>query len=245
MELGLKGKKALVEGASSGLGYAIAEALVAEGVRVAIASSNIDRIKKAASEIGASAYFEANLDNPGAGSALVEKVAQDLGGLDILITNTAGPKVAPFLEISTKDWETGFQRVYLSAIDSIRAALPMMKTQKHGRTILLTSCAAKEPIPRLTISNGLRAGLLGLMKSVSNEVAGDGITVNSVLPGFAKTEALSRLKLDEEKLVSQIPAKRIGEPREIAALFVFLASEAASYITGQAIACDGGYLKSF
>lgn len=245
MELGLKGKKALVEGASSGLGYAIAKALVHEGVRVAIASSSLDRIKKAAKEIKAEAFFEANLDMPGAGSSLVEKATHALGGLDILVTNTAGPKAAPFLDISIGDWEAGFRRVYLSAVESIQAALPIMKKQKRGRIFLLTSCAAKEPIANLTVSNGLRAGLLGLMKSISNEVAAIGITVNSVMPGFAKTEALSHLNLDEEKLASQIAARRIGEPHEIANLFVFLASDAASYITGQAIACDGGYLKSF
>jgi 3-oxoacyl-[acyl-carrier protein] reductase len=193
----------------------------------------------------AAAFFEADLDQPGTGAALVEKAAQSLGGLDILITNTAGPKAAPFLDISSSDWEAGFRRVYLSAVESIQAALPLMKKQKSGRIILLTSCAAKEPIPNLTVSNGLRAGLLGLMKSISNEVASEGITVNAVLPGFAKTEALGRLKLAEEELAAQVPAKRIGEPREVAALFVFLASEAASYITGQAIACDGGFLKSF
>ncbi len=245
MELGLKGKKALVEGASSGLGFAVAQALSAEGVRVAIASSNHGRIQKAGSEIGAAACFQADLDEPGAGSALVEKAVAALGGLDILITNTGGPKAAPFLEISSKDWEEGFRRLYLSAVESIQAALPIMKKQKWGRILLLTSCAAKEPIPSLTVSNGLRSGLLGLMKSISSEVASEGITVNSVLPGFAKTERLSHLNLDEEKILSQIPAKRIGEPGEVAALFVFLASGAASYITGQAIACDGGYLRSF
>jgi 3-oxoacyl-[acyl-carrier protein] reductase len=245
MQLGLKGKKALVEGASTGLGYAIAKGLANEGVRVAIASSNLDRIEKAASEIGAAVHFQADLDEPGAGLALVERAASLLGGLDILITNTGGPKVAPFLEISSKDWKEGFQRLYMSATESIQAALPLMKKQKWGRIILLTSCSAKEPIASMAISSSIRSGLLGLMKSVSNEVAFDNITVNSVLPGFIKTERLSHLNLDEEKIVSLIPAKRLGKPGEVADLFVFLASDAASYITGQAIACDGGYLKSF
>jgi len=245
MDLGLKGKKALVEGASSGLGVAIAEAFVKEGVQVAIASSSLERIKKAGSEIGAAAFFEVDLDKPEAGSTLVEKAAASLGGLDILVTNTGGPKVASFQELSSKDWEEGFRHLFMSAVESIQAALPIMKKGNWGRILLLTSCAAKEPISSMLISSSIRAGLLGLMKSVSNEAAPFGITVNSVLPGFIKTERLSHLNLDENTILSRIPTKRMGEPREVAALFAFLVSDAASYITGQAIACDGGYLKSF
>lgn len=245
MELGLKGKKALVEGSSSGLGLAIARALIAEGVSVAVVSRQLSKSEMVAKEIGAAAYLSADLDQKGAGKKLVLNAAQTLGGLDILITNTGGPKAASFLEIESSDWEEGFWRVYMSAVESIQAALPIMKKQKNGRIILLTSCAAKEPIAGLTISNGLRSGLLGLMKSISAEVAANGITVNSILPGFANTERLAELKLNEQSLLAQIPAKRIGEPSEVAALFVFLASSAASYITGQAIACDGGLLKGF
>ncbi len=242
MELGLKGKKALVLGASSGLGYTIAKALGQEGVRLAITSSNEDRIQKASKELQAIPLV-ADFDK--AGNDLVQKAVNSLGGLDILIANTGGPTKGQFLDIDGAEWEKNFHRVFLSAVEAMQAAIPMMKKQKHGRIILLTSCAAKEPIANLTTSNALRAGLLGLMKSVSTEVAKDGITINSVLPGFVRTDALARLKLDEEKLLAQIPAARLGTVEEIANLFLFLASDAASYVTGQAIACDGGYLKSF
>lgn len=242
MELGLKGKKALVMGSSTGLGFAIAKALSQEGVKLVITSSNEERIQKAAAEIQAIPIV-ADFDS--ACNDLAIKAANALGGLDILVTNTGGPTKGQFLDIDVAEWEKNFHRVFLSATKVMQGVIPMMKKQKHGRIILLTSCAAKEPMTNLTTSNGLRAGLLGLMKSVSSEVAKDGITINSVLPGFVQTHALERLKLDEQKLLSQIPAARLGTVEEIANLFVFLASDAASYITGQAIACDGGYLRSY
>lgn len=245
MELGLKGKRALVEGSSSGLGFAIAQLLVEEGAKVAVASSNQERVKKAVKETGATAFFAIDLDQKGGGTALVRSAYEALGGLDILVTNSGGPKAGPFLEIEFADWEAGFRRLYMSAVESIHTVLPIMKMQKYGRILLMTSDAAKEPIPGLTVSNGLRPGLLGLMKSISSEVASSGITVNSVLPGFIKTEHMAKLKLDEKKLTESIPAGRFGDPREVAALCAFLVSDQARYITGQAISCDGGLLRSY
>ncbi len=244
MELGLKGKRALVQGSSSGLGFAIAQTLAEEGAKVAVASSNPERVKKAAKEAGAAAFFAIDLDQKGGGTALVRSACEALGGLDILVTNTGGPKPAPFLELELSDWEAGFQKLYMSAVESISSALLIMKKQKYGRILLITSDAAKEPIPGLTLSNGFRSGLLGLMKSISSEVAPIGITVNSVLPGFIKTKRLKELQLDE-KVVETIPARRFGEPSELAALCAFLVSDQARYITGQAISCDGGYLRSY
>jgi 3-oxoacyl-[acyl-carrier protein] reductase len=124
------------------------------------------------------------------------------------------------------------------------SVLPEMRQRQWGRILLVSSAAAREPMPQLNISNGLRAGLLGLTKSVSNEIAQHGITINCLLPGFTDTERLQELKIPKEKITSQIPAGRIGKPEELAALAAFLASEQAAYITGQAIACDGGYLRS-
>ena len=244
MELHLKGKRALVQGASSGLGRAIAEALVREGAKVAVSSSNPDRIAIAAREMGAAAGIAADLSRPGAGTALIQQVERQLGGLDILVTNTGGPPKGPFEELTPAQWQEGFQSLWLSATDSIRAALPGMRQRKWGRILLVTSAAAREPMAGLNISNGLRAGLLGLTKSISNEVARDGITINALLPGYTDTERLQELNIPTDKITSQIPAGRLGKPEELAALAAFLASEPAAYVTGQAIACDGGYLRS-
>jgi len=132
----------------------------------------------------------------------------------------------------------------LSATESIVAALPGMKERRWGRILLVTSFAAREPMPHLTFSNGLRAGLLGLTKTVSNEIAGFGVTINCLLPGYTDTERLRELKIPADKITAQIPAGRLGRPEEFGALAAFLASEPAAYITGQAVACDGGALRS-
>jgi len=244
MDLGLKGKRALVQGASSGLGRAIAQALVAEGARVAICSRSKENIEAAAKAIGAEAACACDLSQPGAGGKIVKDVTAKLGGLDILIINTGGPAKSPFEQTTAEQWQQGFQSLWLSAVDSIQAALPVMKGQTWGRILLVTSVAAKESMPALTVSNGLRAGLLGLTKSISNEVASFGITINALLPGFTDTERLRELGIPEDKITVQIPARRLGKPEEFAALTTFLASERAAYISGQAIACDGGYMRS-
>ena len=244
MDLKLKGKRALVQGSSSGLGRAIAEALIAEGAQVVISSRNADKITQIAKQIGAHGGIAADLTLPGAGAGLVKMAEKHLGGIDILVTNTGGPPKGPFEEITSVQWQEGFQSLWLSATESIRAALPGMRERKWGRILLVTSAAAREPMPLLNVSNGLRAGLLGLTKAISNEVAIHGVTINALLPGFTDTERLQELKVPKEKITSQIPAGRIGKPEEFGALAAFLASEQAAYITGQGIACDGGYLRS-
>jgi 3-oxoacyl-[acyl-carrier protein] reductase len=244
MDLHLKGKRALVQGSSSGLGRAIAEALIQEGVLVAISSRDADRLNQTAREIGAKAAIVSDLSQPRAAIKLVEEAHRQLGGIDILVTNTGGPPKGPFEELTSAQWQEGFQSLWLSATESIQAVLPGMRQNQWGRILLVTSAAAKEPMPLLNISNGLRAGLLGLTKTVSNEVAQYGITINALLPGFTDTERLQQLKIPSEKITSQVPAGRVGKPSEFAALATFLAGEQAGYITGQAIACDGGYLRS-
>jgi 3-oxoacyl-[acyl-carrier protein] reductase len=243
VDLGLKGKRVLVQGASSGLGFAIANAFALEGTIVAISSRDEARIQLAASKIPGAIPFACDLTQIGSGTKLVSDVIKKLGGVDILVTNTGGPPKRSFSALSLEDWQKGFEQLYLSAVESMKEVLPIMKEQKWGRILLSTSTAAKEPIAGLTISNSLRPGLLGLMKSVSLEVARDGITVNALLPGYTKTERLAELGITEEALVRDIPAGRLGTSEEYAALAVFLGSCKAGYITGQAIAGDGGLIR--
>jgi 3-oxoacyl-[acyl-carrier protein] reductase len=245
MDLKLKGKRALVLGASSGLGRAIAEALVGEEARVAVVSRDEKRIAAAAKEIGAEFGLVGDLARAGEATRLVKEAAAKLGGVDILLVNTGGPPKAPFAELSSDQWQEGFQTLWLSAIEAIQGVLPGMKARKWGRILFVTSVAAKEAMPGLTISNGLRAGILGLTRTLSNEVAAEGITVNALLPGYTRTERLKELNIPEEKITGHIPAGRLGEPDELAALAAFLASERAAYITGQSVACDGGFLRGF
>ncbi|MEW6055020.1 MAG: SDR family oxidoreductase [Bdellovibrionota bacterium] len=243
MDLKLKGKRALVLGASMGLGRSIAQMLASEGARVAICSRNKDQLEKTAREIKAEVALPSDLTKPQAAINLVDDVKQKLGGIDILVTNSGGPPKGIFSEIKTEDWLSGFQGLWISAVEAIQAVLPEMKDRRWGRILLVTSVAAKEPMPSLTVSNGLRAGLLGLSKSLSHEVARYGVTVNALLPGYTRTERLRELGVSEEKMTAHIPAGRLGEPEELAALATFLASEQAAYVTGQMIACDGGYLR--
>jgi 3-oxoacyl-[acyl-carrier protein] reductase len=243
MDLGLRQKRVLVQGASSGLGFAIAKAYAEEGAIVALCSRDAVRVQAAVKQIPGSCGFVCDLDKRGAGSHLVKEAVEKLGGIDILVTNTGGPPKGLFSELSIDDWQKGFERLYLSAVESIREALPFMRSQKWGRILLSTSSAAKEPIWSLTLSNALRSGLLGLMKTLSLEVSADQVTVNALLPGYIRTERLKELGVIEKEAALQIPAKRFGNPEEYAALAVFLGSSKASYITGQAIGCDGGFVK--
>lgn len=243
MDLGIKGKRALVLGSSSGLGYATAKAFAIEGVRTAICSRDLKRIEDAAKTIPGAIPFVCDLDRTGEGKKLVEKVIEKLGGVDILFINTGGPSAGIFSKLQISDWQKGFEKLYLSAIECIQASLPGMKKERWGRIIFDTSIAAKEPIPDLVISSGLRAGLLGLMKTLSHEAAPFQITVNAILPGYIHTERLAELGHNEEEICKTIPMGRLGLPEELAALALFLSSSSASYITGQAIACDGGKLQ--
>jgi len=240
MELGIREKRALVMGSSTGLGRAIAATLVAEGARVAVCARGEERLRETADAIGAALAVPVDLSEPGAASRLVQSAQRELGGLDILVTNTGGPPAGEFMEISPADWQRGFQGLWMSAVEAIRAALPGMVAQRWGRILMITSLSSVEPIPRLTVSNSLRPGLIGLANSLSKEVARDGVTVNALMPGYIDTERLADLGLDKVALAASIPTQRIGRPEELAALVAFLASEHAGYITGEAIACDGG-----
>ena len=243
MDFGLTNKRALVTGASRGLGKAIARELRAEGADVAICAREPQRLAAAAQEIGAIG-LAGDLSNPDAVPELIRQASDRLGGIDILVINTGGPPAAGFDGISDATWRKAFESLWVSSVQLIRGCLPGMRERRWGRIMIVTSVSAREPLPNLMISNALRPGLHGLVNALSREVAGDGITVNALMPGYTLTERLQELKIDEAKVVSQIPARRMGRPEEFGALAAFLASERAAYICGQAIACDGGLLQS-
>jgi 3-oxoacyl-[acyl-carrier protein] reductase len=243
MDLKLRGKKVLVMGSSTGLGKAIAKSFIAEGADVALCSRSADRLEKAAHELGCNYFFPCDLSKPGQAKEVVEKTIKHLGGIDILVTNTGGPKKGNFADVTELQWQEDFQSLWMSVVEALKVALPHMKQNHFGRVLLVTSLAAKEPIAGLTTSNGLRAGLSGLIKSIANEYAPFGITLNLLLPGYTDTERLRELNLTEEKIKQLIPAGRLGNPQELADLAVFLASPLSAYTTGQSIAIDGGALK--
>ncbi len=243
MELGLKSRRALVMGASRGLGRAIAAAMTAEGAKVAICAREGERLRTTARELGAEAV-PADLSTDGAGAKVVADARAALGGVDIMVVNNAGPPAGTFETLDDKAWRAGFESLVVNAVQSIREALPAMRAQKWGRIIIVTSVTAREPIPVLAISNVMRPGLHGLINTLSKEVAADGVTLNALMPGYVLTERIVEVGFDQAKLAEQIPARRLGRPEEVGALAAFLASDAAAYINGQAIACDGGLQRS-
>lgn len=244
MDLKLAGKTALVFGGSRGLGRSIAAELAGEGVKVVIVARDPGRTEAAAAEIGALA-LPGDVSRPGDARMLVGKAAELLGSSpDILVTNTGGPKPGTFESITDEAWKAGFENLWMSFIESVTAALPPMKEKGWGRILAITSVAAKEPQPGLVVSNGLRAGILGLVNTLSREVASAGITVNALMPGYIGTDRVAELGITDESIGPRIPMGRMGRPIEFAGLAAFLASDRASYITGQAIAVDGGLLNS-
>jgi 3-oxoacyl-[acyl-carrier protein] reductase len=243
MDLGLKGRRALVTGASKGLGKAVAAALSAEGAAVAICARDPNRTQAAAREIGAVGIV-ADLSVVNGVEPLLRQAIERLGGIDILVVNTGGPLGANFDGVTDDMWRLAFEGLWISTVQLIRGSLPGMKKRRWGRILVVTSVSAVEPLPNLAISNALRPGLHGLLNDLSREVAKHGVTVNALMPGYTATERLRDLGIDDAKVAATVPAQRLGRPEEFAALATFLASEPAGYICGQAIACDGGYLRS-
>ncbi len=245
MNLGLNGKKALVFGASSGIGLGVAKVLDREGALLAVCSREGEKLRALKETLPRAQLLAGDLNQPGEARRVVETAIDRLQGVDVLVLNTGGPPAGDFASITDEMWRHGFQGLWLSMIEAVQTALPGMKKNNFGRILLIASISAREPIAHLSVSNGLRAGLLGLMKSLSTEVAPFGVTVNSILPGFTDTERLRELGRTPEDLVKHVPAGRLARPEELGDLSAFLCSTKAAYITGQAIACDGGYLKSF
>jgi 3-oxoacyl-[acyl-carrier protein] reductase len=244
VELGIEGKVALVTGASKGLGLGVARALAQEGAMVAISSRSRARIDAAASDIGARGFVHdaAEVD---AGPELVRQVEEDLGQLDILVANSGGPPASPdALSFTLDQWRGAYELLLLGAISLVEAALGGMRERKWGRILSLSSSVVREPSPVLVLSASHRSGLLAALKTIARQVAGDGVTVNSLLPGVIATDRARELGADSPEQVLQIPAGRLGAVQEFAAAAAFLCSERAGYITGTTLLVDGGASRS-
>ncbi|MDH3455212.1 MAG: SDR family oxidoreductase [Gemmatimonadota bacterium] len=261
MNLDLENRVALVTGSSSGLGLAIATTLAYEGANVALNGRDPDRLSRAAETVTAAARgrvdtFQADVSVPAEVTELVTCVADRLGAVDILVCNAGGPPATLFRDAPSESWPAALELNLLSTINLCRAVVPGMQSRNWGRIICLTSVAAKQPLGNLILSTTARAGVLGFAKSLADEVAEDGITVNSVCPGYMRTERVDELieRLADQRstrretvhaeLVAAIPMGRMGDPAELGAAVAFLASDAASYITGVALQIDGGFVRS-
>jgi len=242
MELNINGRSALVTGGSKGLGYASAEALNREGAKVAIAARTEETLNKAAKIINA-VPIVSDLSDPAGVHACIDKTRATIGNPDILVINTGGPQPATFAETTPDGWRQATDQLFHFTVEMLDAFLEPMKEKGWGRIVVITSFAAKEPVANLLYSNALRAGIHGLINSIATEVAGQGVTINAVMPGFIMTDRMTGLGLDLDHVAGSIPAKRLGQPSELGDLVAFLCSDRSSYITGQAIACDGGILK--
>jgi 3-oxoacyl-[acyl-carrier protein] reductase len=260
MDLGLKDKKALVVGASRGLGAAIARTLALEGATVFAAARSVDKIEAWIAELPADARGRVSALRLDTGDlAQVDAACETLlaqGGVDILVNNTGGPPPGVAAEVKRDAWITQFQGMAANLFHLTQRLLPPMRERKWGRVITVASSGIEQPIPNLALSNGIRSAVLGWSKTLAAEVAADGVTVNMVLPGRIETERLGQLdkanaerqNVPVEKIAeasrAAIPAGRYGTPQEFANVVAFLAGEPASYVTGSKIRIDGGATRS-
>ncbi len=260
MNLNITGRVALVTGSSTGLGFAIARGLAAEGCRVALNGRDPQRLERAVNLVRDRAAtaegFPADVSVPADAERLVDRVRHRFGSVDILVCNAGGPPAASFENLTAEHWRGALELNLLSTVHLCRATVPLMRARQWGRVICLTSVAAKQPLPGLMLSSSARAGVLGFAKALADETAPEGITVNVVCPGYMhtqRTEELVERRAHLEKrssnevlksLVLEIPMGRMGDPDELAAAVAFLASESAGYITGAAIQVDGGFVRS-
>lgn len=260
MDLGIKNRAALVAASSRGLGKAVAFRLSREGARIMICARNREKLFKARDEIaletgGMVRAFVADVRNRDMVKDMVKKVVDEFGTVEILVCNAGGPPAGFADEFNANDYREALELNLLSTINLCHEVIPLMKKQRWGRIINMTSVSAKQPIENLILSNTSRAGVLGFSKSLSIQLAPYGITVNSVCPGYTKTERVEELARSFEekgrgsvedfyrKIEESIPAGRLGKPEEIAHAVAFLASEGAAYITGVSLQIDGGYIK--
>lgn len=260
MELGLEGKVAAIGGASAGLGKAVAWSLAREGARVAICArgaERLDRTRRALERASGREVFAYTVDlsTEEGPREFIEATAHQFGGLDILVCNAGGPPPTTLANTSGDAWEQAINLSLLSTVRLVQAAIPQMKRQQWGRIICLTSVTVKSPLPGMILSNTARPGVVGFAKTVANEYAHHGITVNVICPGWMLTDRVQELAEDEagvseatvqdvmNRIVENIPTGRMGDPKELGDLVAFLASERAAYITGTAIQIDGGFVQ--
>ena len=255
MELGLAGRVALVTGGSAGLGFAVARALAAEGARVALNARDPARLDAAVArlreETGADVRPFAGDVAAGGGGAILADVVRTFGRVDVLLANAGGPPKGSWDAHDAAAWRGALEYNLLSTVDLCRAAVPGMVARRWGRVLAITSFAARQPVPGLILSTTARAGVLGFLKALADEVAAAGVTVNALCPGHILTDRQRQLAGEGGDLeaalaarAAEIPARRIGTPAELGDVACFLASERASYVTGTAIAVDGGLTRS-
>ena len=249
MDLGLDGRVALVMGASRGIGRGIAAALASEGARVAIASRSEERIREAAKAIdGDVTPFVADASDLERLETLPEEVADRIGPIEILVLNTGGPPLGGALDHGTEEWEAAYRSLVLAPRILTGAVVPAMRERGWGRIVNVGSSSTKEPIPGLNLSNAHRLAAVGFLKTLAREVAGDGITVNTVATGRFATDRLAdnagSMEAAEAAARDEVPAGRLGQPAEYGDLVAFLCSERAAYVTGATIPIDGGLIRS-
>jgi 3-oxoacyl-[acyl-carrier protein] reductase len=243
MDLGISGKRAAVAAAGSGLGYACAEALVAEGAKVTICGHDPDRTQDAARRLCATGWLTADLTRPAEAERFVAEAAAAMGGVDILVVNGPGPAPGTVLATPAEAYQRALDTSLLAVMRMCLAAVPGMQADGWGRIVAITSLGARQPYPNLALSNTARAGATGFLRTLAREVAGDGVTVNSVQPGLHATERVRRVYGEGDALtpvLGTIPAGRLGEAHELGAVVAFLCSAQAGYLTGAAIPVDGG-----
>jgi 3-oxoacyl-[acyl-carrier protein] reductase len=260
LDLGLKNRNVIVAASSDGIARAAAEKFAAEGANLAMCSRDRTKLNAAAAQIRERSEARVlaevlDVTNEAGVEAFVKHVTQEFGGVDVCVTNAGGPPAKMFFSTTTEEWHRAVELNFMSIIHFARAVLPWMQKNQWGRLVTITSVTVRQPVPDLIYSNAVRAGVLGLVKSLSNEFGKDGITVNNVAPGYTATERLTQLigkrSQDlgispaefEKRLVAEVPLQRVGKPEELADAIVWLASDRASYITGQTLLVDGGAFK--
>ncbi len=260
MDYGLKGRSVIVAAASEGIARAAAIKFAGEGARLALCSRSEDKLTRTADELRSQTGTEImavplDVTDERAVTSFVARVAEEYGGVDVCVTNAGGPPAKMFLETTSSEWQRAAELNLFSIVYLARAVIPFMQQKHWGRIVTITSVSVRQPVGDLIYSNTIRAGVLGLVKSLSNEFGKDGITVNNVGPGYTATARLEELMTQRAaaasmtkeqyaaRLSSDTPLRRLGQPEEVADAIVWLASERASFITGQTVLVDGGIYK--
>lgn len=251
MDLGIRGRTALVTGASAGIGEAIALALAREGVKLAVAARRVERLDAVAAQaktLGASDArgFALDLGDDGSIVSMLDAVRRSYGDVDILVLNGGGPRAGRFSEVSLADWDDAYRRLLRGMLVLLDACVPAMRASRWGRIVALTSTSVKQPIDTLVLSNALRTALVATLRTLATEVARDGVTINAIATGRVDTDRLRSLYGDDAQLRQageEVPIGRVATPQEFAPMAAFLCGEPAGYVTGQTISVDGGLTR--